>query len=117
MKMRESAAYAVGATAFILCATFAAFAIWIHQAVEHNAYEQALLRTAQIERARLIRLQLDKETGIRGYVLTRKTLFLEPYATGRRHFGATAATLRTTLTDLGMDDRLVASKRRSTRSG
>jgi serine phosphatase RsbU (regulator of sigma subunit) len=107
VKSKERVAALVGFTAFLLCATFAVSAVWIHQAIKANSAEQALLRGAQIDRARLFRLQLDEETGIRGYVATGKQLFLEPYFNARRHFGSVTSRLIATLRALSMDDRVV----------
>ncbi|MGA8576708.1 MAG: SpoIIE family protein phosphatase [Candidatus Cybelea sp.] len=111
MRSKERVAVLVGITAFLLCATFAVSAIWIHQALEANSAEQALLRGAQINRARLFRLQLDEETGIRGYVATAKPIFLEPYLNARGRFDSVATRLIATLRALSMDDRVVLEQR------
>jgi CHASE3 domain sensor protein len=93
--------------AFALCAIFAASGIEIHRLIANNLTEQRQLRTAQIYRARLLRLQLDEETGIRGYEVTSKRGFLSPFYDARREFNGVADTMTATLHQLSMDDRLV----------
>ncbi|MGC1381901.1 MAG: SpoIIE family protein phosphatase [Candidatus Baltobacteraceae bacterium] len=97
--------------AVVLFAIFTASAIWVLEAIAGNSADQRLLRTAQVERARLLRLQLDEETAIRGYVATVKPQFLPTYYNARRRFGETATRLTKTLDALSIDDRIVREER------
>jgi signal transduction histidine kinase len=85
----------------------AAMAILVVVAVVGLAIALAALKRNSDERNRLVdrvdpalvstlRLQtalLDEETGVRGYVLSKRDVFLEPYTTGRRDERATTSTL------------------------
>jgi serine phosphatase RsbU (regulator of sigma subunit) len=49
--------------------------------VHHNAYD-----SAREELAQLLKLQLDEETSLRGYLSTGKTIYLEPYTEASPQF-------------------------------
>jgi serine phosphatase RsbU (regulator of sigma subunit) len=53
--------------------------------------ETRALRTTEIARAQLLSLQLDEETGIRGYVAARNPVFLQPYYAATAQFPAALA--------------------------
>src|SRR4028119_2451243 len=57
--------------------------------------------TLSVERAvqSLVTSLLDVETGQRGYLLTRRDLYLEPYEAGRARVGQQVADLRTLTAD------------------
>jgi serine phosphatase RsbU (regulator of sigma subunit) len=88
---------------------FAGSAFWIRGALSNNSHEQDLLRRAQVLRARLFRLQLDEETGLRGYVTTGAKVFLEPYATARTRFSKVAQELADSLRAISLDDSPVSA--------
>jgi diguanylate cyclase (GGDEF)-like protein len=60
------------------------------------------LRDAMIANQRLLRLQLDEETGLRGFENTGERLFLEPYTAARTTFPQTLDVLRSTVTASGI---------------
>ena len=56
-----------------------AFTGWtLHEDIARAGHYSQALRAAQIARARVLRYQLDEETGIRGYSATLDPLYLEP---------------------------------------
>lgn len=83
---------------------FLAAALSIRAALDRNTSFQSDLRLAQVDRARLLRLQIDEETGVRGYVDTHMPVFLQPYREGLRAFDPTAQSLAMRLRRLGIDD-------------
>jgi serine phosphatase RsbU (regulator of sigma subunit) len=92
----------LSAVAVLLVFIFAAFSI--RNAVVRNLTFQRELRTAQVDRARLLRFQIDEETGVRGYADTRMPIFLAPYTAALRSFGPTSAQLGERLPRLGVDE-------------
>jgi serine phosphatase RsbU (regulator of sigma subunit) len=88
--------------AVIAIIIFALGAILVRSAIERNADYQMNLRTAQTYRARLLRLQIDEESGMRGFVATGDRVFLQPYQNALRSFPPTLATLRSSTAALGL---------------
>jgi serine phosphatase RsbU (regulator of sigma subunit) len=87
-------------------AVFVAFvvaAVAVRAAIDRNAEFQRNLRVAHLDRARLLRLQLDEETGVRGYAATRMVVFLQPYRSAVHAFPAIATALSLRLRDLSVD--------------
>ncbi len=91
----------LSAVAVLLVFIFAAFSI--RNAVERNLTFQRELRVAQVDRARLLRFQIDEETGVRGYTDTRMPVFLAPYTAALRTFAPTSTQLGQRLARLGVD--------------
>jgi len=87
----------------VLC-VFVVAAFSIRNAVERNLTFQRELRLAQVDRARLLRLQIDEETGVRGYADTKMLLFLAPYTAALRTFGPTSADLGQHLPRVAVDE-------------
>jgi sigma-B regulation protein RsbU (phosphoserine phosphatase) len=90
-----------------LLAAVLAIAFWIslrlYTQLDAAATVQHDLVLAQQQLDDLVRVQLDQETGLRGFLSTNQTLFLEPYRTGNDEyprdlaaFGATAQRLGST---------------------
>jgi serine phosphatase RsbU (regulator of sigma subunit) len=52
---------------------------WSHVTLGDAAAFQNDVRVAQVARARVLRLQLDEETGLRGYLASGDKLYLEPF--------------------------------------
>jgi len=92
------------ALAIVLLVIFLASTLWVRSAIARNADTQQRLQTAQFERGRLLKLQLDEETGLRGYLATGSRVYLQPYDSARRAFANMYARLDRTITELGMDD-------------
>jgi serine phosphatase RsbU (regulator of sigma subunit) len=91
-------------------AVFVAFliaAVAVRTSVSHNAEFQRNLRLAHVDRGRMLRLQLDEETGVRGYAATRMRLFLDPFRSAVRNLPTTAASLTQRLDALELDSSLV----------
>lgn len=63
---------------------------------------QRHVREARTLRARILTLQLDEETGLRGYVSTHERLFLEPYEDARRAFPGTLDEARRSIRSIGV---------------
>jgi serine phosphatase RsbU (regulator of sigma subunit) len=92
----------LSAAAVLLVFVVAAFSI--RAALDQNQAIQTNLRLAQVERSRLLRLQVDEETGVRGFVDTQMPNFLEPYRAGLIAYDPTARSLAMRLQRLGLDD-------------
>jgi hypothetical protein len=101
--MKRAAVLALFSAAAVLI-VFIAAALLVRGAIERNVAFQSNLRSAQTSRARLLRLQVDEEAGVRGYVATRAPIFLEPYATAVRAFGPTLAELDRSVAALSVDE-------------
>jgi hypothetical protein len=86
-----------------LLAVFFVATLWIRNAIAVNSSNLQDLQNARAERAHLLRIQLDEETGIRGYAATGARIFLQPYASGRRNFGGVVANLRPSLVALSLN--------------
>ena len=96
--------------AFAVLALFAAAALTTRGAIERNALFQRELRTAQVDRSRLLRLQIDEETGMRGYLATNSAVFLQPYERARAAFPKIAAALKMNVDAIGLSDVDVAAE-------
>ncbi len=83
---------------------FVVAALSIRVALDRNASFQSNLRLAQVDLARLLRLQVDEESGVRGYVDTHMSAFLQPYREALSSFDPTAQALAMRLRRLGIDD-------------
>jgi serine phosphatase RsbU (regulator of sigma subunit) len=83
---------------------FVIAALLVRSAIVRNTSYQRELRAAQTDRARLLRLQIDEETGMRGYLATDSPVFLQPYNAGRTEFPLTAGTLEKSLVALGVSN-------------
>lgn len=95
----------LSAAAVFFAFVVAAFAV--RAAIDRNSAFQTDLRLAHIDRARLLRLQLDEETGVRGYAATRMQIFLQPYRVAVGAFPTIASSLTGRLGDLSLDSSAV----------
>jgi serine phosphatase RsbU (regulator of sigma subunit) len=75
---------------------------YAHATLERGAAVQELFRDVQYGRARLGLVQVNQETGVRGYVLTGDPRFLEPYRQTKGSFDAVVTTLRDDLKQLNL---------------
>jgi CHASE3 domain sensor protein len=80
----------------ILGTAFAAIA----SAVRHAHQIEQHVRSAQLLNTRLLRLQLDEETGVRGYLATGDRSFLQPYQEAKGAFDVELESLRAVLEQL-----------------
>ena len=103
----------LSAVAVFIAFVVAAFAV--RAAIDHNSAFQRNLRLAHDDRARLLRLQLDEETGVRGFSATRMRVFLEPYQIAVRAFPRVATSLTVRLRDLSIDPSPVREEARLNR--
>ena len=69
------------------------------------------LRGAQRVNAELLKLQLDEETGLRGYIVTGHRVFLEPYRQAQERFPVALAELQGAVDRMGMEPELRAATR------
>ena len=88
--------------AAVLC-VFVVAAFVIQHAIAQNTAFQRNLRLAQVDRSRLLRTQIDEESGMRGFTDTRERTFLQPYTLGVPAFNSTAALLNARLEALSLD--------------
>ena len=105
--LTRSGRVAAASAAFVILLIFALSAIWIRGAFETNIAQQQALRKAQVYRARVLRLQVDEEAGLRGYLVTGSPLMLEPYEKAVAQFEPAARILESTLHHLSLDDSAV----------
>lgn len=66
-----------------------------------SLYQQHV-REARTLRARVLTLQLDEETGVRGYTSTHERLFLEPYESAQRALPVTLDAARRSIRSIGL---------------
>ncbi|HET7815600.1 MAG TPA: CHASE3 domain-containing protein, partial [Candidatus Baltobacteraceae bacterium] len=81
-------------------ATLVAMLLWMRGTVDRDTLLQQRVRIAQYYRSHALKAQLDEETGMRGYALTRNRVFLQPYVAARERFPALNASLQIALEDL-----------------
>ena len=67
------------------------------------AFERALVSTQQTLDD-LVRVQLDEETGLRGYLATNSTLFLQPYSQGNENYLAAIHRFKGSAAALGIPE-------------
>jgi CHASE3 domain sensor protein len=89
----------VAVLAVALLATFAASAIVVRNYISGIFVSSKHLADARELADRALRLQLDEETGIRGYLSTGDPSFLEPYTKAKTQLDETFAQLHGTLAD------------------
>jgi diguanylate cyclase (GGDEF)-like protein len=80
----------VPAVLSILTIVIAALAVWLPAAAQRRASDRIFAETRSIQG--MLTAMLDQETGLRGYALTKQSVFLAPYRTGRRDFDAANVT-------------------------
>ncbi len=91
-------------------ALFLVGTLWYtHQALADGAQTQQLLRDLAYQRTRLGLQQIDEETGIRGFVITRDRAFLEPYTKSLEVWVDTSRAVRADLHRLGLPPDRVAA--------
>ena len=90
----------LGALLAAIIAIAIAISVRIYTQLDSAATVQRALVSAQQALDDIVRIQLDQETGLRGYLASGETLFLQPYAQGNdayaqgmKSFQATADTL------------------------
>jgi len=74
---------------------------------------QRVLVTAQQQLDEVVRVQLDQETGMRGYVATGARIFLQPYESSNDKYAAAIAAFQKTAAPLGLETESVTREMRS----
>jgi CHASE3 domain sensor protein len=95
---------------------FALAGLQLYHAVAQAGDRQMAIRIARTDRSRVLRFQLDEETGVRGYGWTRDQLYLEPYRKAQAVMDDAFAQLRSALRPVkqsGELDRLVDRQQRT----
>ena len=110
--LTRSGRVAAASAAFVILVIFALSALWIRSAFETNIAQQRALRIAQVYRGRVLRLQIDEEAGLRGYLVTGSPQLLEPYEKAVAQFGPATRILESTLHRLSLDDSAVHEEER-----
>ena len=70
----------------LLSIAIVAGAVWLVSATQRSAAGHAFDESRAVEG--MLVAQVNQETGLRGFALTRRADFLEPYVAGRREFAA-----------------------------
>jgi serine phosphatase RsbU (regulator of sigma subunit) len=82
-----------------------AFSGWrVYGSIAEASRYQSNIRIAQIDRARVLRYQLDEETGVRGYVATGDPSYLQPYTRSQAKMESAYERLLNVLATLNMAD-------------
>lgn len=106
MKAHEDTRVQLGVV--LAVALFLIGTLWYtHETLADGAKTQQLLRDLAYQRTRLGLQQIDEETGIRGFMLTRDRAFLAPYTNAVKVWGATTLAVRTDLGAMGLGAREV----------
>jgi diguanylate cyclase (GGDEF)-like protein len=84
----------------------ALFAWWAVKTSAGDFAAQRNVREAMFANQRLLRMQLDEETGLRGFTTTGQRLFLEPYSAARTTFSQVLGTLRSDIAASGVVTKL-----------
>jgi PAS domain S-box-containing protein len=75
---------------------------WMYYAIASAGAYQHDVGAALALRARLLRVQIDEESGLRGYLSTGRRSFLEPYTSGLRSFPRAFADLGDVVRKIGL---------------
>ncbi|HEY0797774.1 MAG TPA: CHASE3 domain-containing protein, partial [Candidatus Baltobacteraceae bacterium] len=84
----------------VLTGAFLVLVGWMYLSVHTAGHDQELVRTAELRRAGAMRLQLDEETGVRGFIASRDRVFLEPYTAAAPRIEGVIGRERSALQDL-----------------
>ena len=90
------------AVVILATAVLAISGIYLQRYISHAYQKTDAIRVARTSAFNSIKNQLDEETGLRGYVATHETLFLEPYYQGVSAITVSLGTLRRSLQGLGL---------------
>ncbi len=94
----------VGALALVAVAFPVVVAVGLYHlnSASRDFSDAAVLRAAQRANAELLKLQIDEETGLRGFIVTGHRLYLDPYEQAQRRFPAVQAELQRGLEQSGI---------------
>lgn len=70
-------------TVAVLLLLFVAEAAVVQTSVRHVIARQEAVRRAEVQRSFILRLQIDEETGLRGFIITGDRSFLQPFDRAR----------------------------------
>jgi diguanylate cyclase (GGDEF)-like protein len=76
-------------------------AVWLVSATQRNTAERVFEESRAANR--MLTAMLDQETGVRGFAISGKEEFLQPYIRGQEDFDAALADLRELVTDDGQE--------------
>jgi CHASE3 domain sensor protein len=74
------------ALVLVMGATFLISALAIRSTLSATVDREAAIRKARVARARVLTLQIDEETGLRGFAATGAPIFLAPFFKGREEW-------------------------------
>jgi CHASE3 domain sensor protein len=103
---RTSPFFIVAAVLFIVIALFAVAGAYVRTTVLTAWVNDERTRTARGAALDILSIQVDEETGVRGFAVTHDNLYLQPYYAGTKRFEAAAATLQRTLDTIEWPDRV-----------
>jgi serine phosphatase RsbU (regulator of sigma subunit) len=92
----------IAVVSIVLIALFLTAGVLTHGYVSSSVDASQRLNDARKAAAEVLKLQLDEETGVRGYATTGERVFLEPYYAARDGLTAALASLRTQIAPLGL---------------
>jgi serine phosphatase RsbU (regulator of sigma subunit) len=109
-KANVRGALVLGALLAAIVGIAVAISFRIYTGLDSAANVQRALVTAQQEIDDIVRIQLDQETGLRGYLAAGETLFLQPYSQGNDDYDRAIADFDATSKELGIPDMGVSTK-------
>lgn len=95
-KEKRPLAYAISAMAVVVMILIFG-GIRLHHLLDDSFNNMNIIDNTIEKNANLLRLQLDEETGIRGFSITGNTMFLDPFHSAREAFPQQAASLQADL--------------------
>jgi serine phosphatase RsbU (regulator of sigma subunit) len=95
-------ALVLGALLAAIIAIAIAISFRIYTQLDSAATVQRALVSAQQDLDDIVRIQLDQETGLRGYLASGETLFLQPYSQGNDAYAQAMANFQSTADTLGI---------------
>jgi serine phosphatase RsbU (regulator of sigma subunit) len=101
-KANVRGALVLGAMLAAILAIAIAISFRIYTQLDAAAAVQPALVAAQQEIDDIVRIQLDQETGLRGYLASGETLFLQPYSQGNDNYDQAIADFDATSQSLGI---------------
>jgi serine phosphatase RsbU (regulator of sigma subunit) len=109
-KANVRGALVLGALLAAIVAIAIAISFRIYTQLDSTANVQRALVAAQQEIDDVVRIQLDQETGLRGYLASGETLFLQPYSQGNDNYDRAIGDFDATSKELGISGLQTATK-------
>jgi CHASE3 domain sensor protein len=97
-------AFVLGSLLLAVLVVATVVSVRIYTQLDASVRDQRALVDAEQELDAVVRVQLDQETGLRGFLATGQALFLDPYRLGNARYDAAVADLARTTAELGIPE-------------